>query len=214
MSPEISESGADYLTFVYVPIAFVIAGFIMVLEVLLFNLFASVNEVATGVMVDFLDSALAAAKKLAGYLFLDYFMGTRWAAYFLRMLGGRVGRDVYLECYPIVDIGLLTLEDRVTVDTGVSILPYVMRDMKLVFMETTVREDVTLGPRSNVSSGSIIEPYSALGPLSMASDGETLDGGSYAEGTPLVHVGHWYDPHSSPPGPDPEMVKVFEEMRQ
>jgi myxalamid-type nonribosomal peptide synthetase MxaA len=69
-------------------------------------------------------------------------------------------------------------------------------------------------PRSNFSAGSVIEAHSALGPLSTAADGETIDEGFYAEGSPLMHVGEWWDPSKSRPTPSEEALQTVEEMKR
>ena len=181
----------------------------------IYNLFYKVKDLggSGGVAMDFSFTILAASINLASTFFLDYFKGTRWVAYFFRAIGSRIGRDVYLESILGEDFGLVSVEDNVTVGRDAMIIPVVMRDMKGVYKSTVIHTGTTLGPRSFISSGSVIEARSAVGPLSTAADGETLDEGCYAEGAPLMHIGEWWDPHGSPPGPNEEALQIVEEMK-
>lgn len=195
-------------------VALSLLGFGVFVLMLIYNLFYKFKDFDHGAATDFSFTILAASIHLASIFFLDFFKGTRWVTYFFSSMGSRVGKDVYLESLLGEDFGFVSFEDNVTVGREAMIVPVVIRDMKGVYKPAIVQAGATLGPRSFISSGSVIEARSALGPLSTAADGETIDEGCYAEGAPLMHIGEWWDPNGSPPGPGEEALQIVEEMRQ
>lgn len=197
------------------PVFLILGGFVIYPLFLLYNLIYSMNEVLNGgVIVELWHTILTASLNLSSMFFFNYFMGTRWITYFFRATGVRVGRDVYLESIPAKDFGLVAMEDNVTVARDATVVSYVVRDMKGMYKATTLKTGTTFGPCSYISSGSTIESHGAIGPLSTAADGETVDEGCYAEGAPLLHVGEWFNPESSRPGPSEEALQLFNELRQ
>jgi nucleoside-diphosphate-sugar epimerase/carbonic anhydrase/acetyltransferase-like protein (isoleucine patch superfamily) len=207
-----------YQTTLTIPYTAVALGSLALLSGAVFALMLAYNmfyrRLDKGATTDFLFTILGASINLASMFFLDYFKGTRWVAYFFKSIGSRIGKDVYLESILGKDFGLVSVEDNVTIGRDAMAVPVVIRDMHLVYKSTTIQAGTTLGPRSNFSAGSVIEAHSALGPLSTAADGETIDEGFYAEGSPLMHVGEWWDPSKSPPTPSEEALQNIKEMKQ
>ena len=195
-------------------ISLILLGFGVFVLMLLDNLVYKFKNLDQGPAIDFSFTILAASIHLASTFFLDFFKGTRWVAHFLSSIGSRVGKDVYLESLLGKDFGLASFEDNVTVGRDAMVVPLVIRDMKGVYKPSIIQTGTTLGPRSYFSSGSVIEARSALGSLSTAADGETIDEGCYAEGAPLMHIGDWWDPNGAPPGPGEEALQILEDMRQ
>ena len=158
--------------------------------------------------------ALAGLQSVAGVVFLDALMGTRWAAWYLEALGAKVGDDVYLESIPLVETDLLVLEDRVTVCRGAQIAALTIENGCMDFLQARISADVTIGARSYIMPGSTLEPCCAVGAASTVMKGDLVVEGTFAEGSPLMHLGKYYDPNASKPGPDEKNLKEWEEMRK
>lgn len=158
-------------------------------------------------------TVLAALYNVAGVVFMDALLGTRWAGYYLSALGAQVGQDVYLETIPIVETDLLTLGDRVTVGRGAQILGYLVENGCMDLLEVQIAADVTLGAQACIMPGGRLEARSAVGPLSVAMKGEIVAEGEYAEGAPLAHVGPWFNPKAPKPRLTVAHEKMIEDMR-
>lgn len=158
--------------------------------------------------------ALAALQSTAGVAFLDALMGTRWAGWYLAALGGKVGDDVYLESIPLVATDLLILEDRVTISRDAQVAALTIENGCMDFLQAHISADVSIGPRAYIMPGGTLEVCCAVGALSVAMKGDLVVEGTYAEGSPLMHLGPYFDPNASKPAPDAKNQKDWEEMRK
>ena len=110
--------------------------------------------------------------------------GTPFLPAYLRLLGCRIGRRVFLDTTDITEFDVLRIGDDAALngDCGVQTHLFEDRVMKI--------SSVDIGARCTVGSGSIMlydarmEDDSNLGELSMLMKGETLPAGTAWEGSP------------------------------
>ncbi|KAL4545101.1 hypothetical protein Ndes2526B_g02216 [Nannochloris sp. 'desiccata'] len=159
-------------------------------------------------------AALSSMFDLAGAVFLNALMGTPWAGWYLRALGASIGKDVYLDGLPLAETDLLILGDGVIVNRGAKINVHNVENGTVECLGVEIAPEVTLGPRAHVMPNAVLEERSALGALSVAMKGESVDEGAYAEGYPLTHLGTWYDSEAQQPAAAVDAAAVVEEMRR
>jgi len=173
---------------------------------------ASYSLMAGGVLQR--SSALTILHKAASLPFLDALMGTRFASWYMRALGARIGQDVFLESMPMVQADLLVLGDRVTIAQSAQLLSLAVENGCVDFLEVEVQADATVGPRTYVLPCGTLEERAGVGAMSVVMKGETVGRGMYAEGSPLVFVGEYYNPAAPKPGPDPDHLKLVETLQR
>jgi len=159
-------------------------------------------------------AALSSLFDLAGAVFLNALMGTPWAGWYLRALGASIGKNVYLDGLPLTETELLKLGDGVAINRGAKINVHNVQNGTVECLDVEIAPEVTLGPRAYVMPNAALEERSALGALSVAMKGESVDEGIYAEGYPLTHLGTWYDSEAQQPAAAKEAAAVVEEMRR
>jgi thioester reductase-like protein len=162
----------------------------------------------------FRSAALSSLFDISGPAFLNALMGTRWAGWYLRALGASIGKDVYLDGLPLVETDLLTLGDGVIVNRGAKVMVHNVENGTVECLNTEIAKEVTLGPRAYVMPSAVLEERSALGALSVAMKGETVDQGVYAEGYPLNYLGVWCDSEAPQPAAAVDAAAVVEDMKR
>ncbi|MFB7335651.1 Pls/PosA family non-ribosomal peptide synthetase [Streptomyces adustus] len=111
--------------------------------------------------------------------------GTPVTTAWLRGLGARIGRGVWVESYWLPETDLVTLEDAATVNRGCVLQTHLFHDRILRTGTVVLRQGATLGPGGIVLPGSTIGARTTLGPASLVMAAESVPDDTRWLGNPI-----------------------------
>ncbi|MFF3847586.1 Pls/PosA family non-ribosomal peptide synthetase [Streptomyces sp. NPDC002328] len=111
--------------------------------------------------------------------------GTPVMTAWLRGLGARIGRGVWVESYWLPETDLVTLEDGATVNRGCVLQTHLFHDRILRTDTVVLREGATLGPGGIVLPGSTVGARTTLGPASLVMAAESVPDDTRWLGNPI-----------------------------
>ncbi|MFJ5031766.1 Pls/PosA family non-ribosomal peptide synthetase [Streptomyces sp. NPDC088560] len=111
--------------------------------------------------------------------------GTPVMTAWLRGLGARIGRGVWVESYWLPEADLVTLEDAATVNRGCVLQTHLFHDRILRTDTVVLREGATLGPGGIVLPGSTVGARTTLGPASLVMAAESVPDDTRWLGNPI-----------------------------
>ncbi|MFJ9424406.1 Pls/PosA family non-ribosomal peptide synthetase [Streptomyces sp. NPDC101249] len=111
--------------------------------------------------------------------------GTSVMTAWLRGLGAKIGRGVWVESYWLPETDLVTLEDGVTVNRGCVLQTHLFHDRILRTDTVVLREGATLGPGGIVLPGSTVGARTTLGPASLVMAAESVPDDTRWLGNPI-----------------------------
>ncbi|MFF4565453.1 Pls/PosA family non-ribosomal peptide synthetase [Streptomyces sp. NPDC001435] len=111
--------------------------------------------------------------------------GTPLMTAWLRGLGARVGRGVWVESYWLPETDLVTLEDAASVNRGCVLQTHLFHDRILRTDTVVLREGATLGPGGIVLPGSTVGARTTLGPASLVMAAESVPDDTRWLGNPI-----------------------------
>ncbi|MFF6916318.1 Pls/PosA family non-ribosomal peptide synthetase [Streptomyces sp. NPDC012466] len=111
--------------------------------------------------------------------------GTPVMTAWLRGLGARIGRGVWVESYWLPETDLVTLQDASTVNRGSVLQTHLFHDRILRTDTVVLREGATLGPGGIVLPGSTIGARTTLGPASLVMAAESVPDDTRWLGNPI-----------------------------
>ncbi|MGW1054007.1 Pls/PosA family non-ribosomal peptide synthetase [Streptomyces sp. NPDC002521] len=111
--------------------------------------------------------------------------GTPVMTAWLRGLGARIGKGVWVESYWLPETDLVTLEDAATVNRGCVLQTHLFHDRILRTDTVVLREGATLGPGGIVLPGSAVGARATLGPASLVMAAESVPDDTRWLGNPI-----------------------------
>ncbi|MGW5429131.1 Pls/PosA family non-ribosomal peptide synthetase [Streptomyces sp. NPDC004059] len=111
--------------------------------------------------------------------------GTPVMTAWLRGLGTRIGRGVWVESYWLPEADLVTLGDAATVNRGCVLQTHLFHDRILRTDTVVLREGATLGPGGIVLPGSTVGARTTLGPASLVMAAESVPDDTRWLGNPI-----------------------------
>ncbi|MFJ7046344.1 Pls/PosA family non-ribosomal peptide synthetase [Streptomyces sp. NPDC101112] len=111
--------------------------------------------------------------------------GTPLTNVWLRGLGARIGRGVWVESYWLPETDLVTLGDGATVNRGCVLQTHLFHDRILRTDTVELREGATLGPGGIVLPGSVVGARTTLGPASLVMAAESVPDDTRWLGNPI-----------------------------
>ncbi|WP_433449246.1 Pls/PosA family non-ribosomal peptide synthetase [Streptomyces sp. CA-142005] len=111
--------------------------------------------------------------------------GTPVMTAWLRGLGARIGRGVWVESYWLPEADLVTLGDAATVNRGCVLQTHLFHDRILRTDTVVLREGATLGPGGIVLPGSTVGARTTLGPASLVMAAESVPDDTRWLGNPI-----------------------------
>ncbi|MEU9333639.1 Pls/PosA family non-ribosomal peptide synthetase [Streptomyces sp. NPDC048290] len=111
--------------------------------------------------------------------------GTPVLTLWMRGLGARIGKGVWLESYWLPEADLVSLGDAVTVNRGCVLQTHLFHDRILRTDTVVLREGATLGPGGIVLPGSTVGARTTLGPASLVMAAESLPDDTRWLGNPI-----------------------------
>jgi non-ribosomal peptide synthetase-like protein len=122
--------------------------------------------------------------------------GTPVLNWWLRSMGARIGRGVWLETYWLPEADLVRLGDAVTVNRGCVLQTHLFHDRILRMDTVTLEQGASMGPHGVVLPAATLGAGASVGPVSLVMRGESVPAGSRWIGNP---IGPWAGSVTSQP---------------
>ena len=103
---------------------------------------------------------------------------------FLRLMGCKIGNNVYLGTSLFSEFDLVDIKDNVTLNAGVVIQNHLFEDRIMKASTLRINENCTIGNMAIVLYDSMIDNHTTLKPLSLVMKGEKLPSNTKWEGVP------------------------------
>ncbi|WP_197058496.1 Pls/PosA family non-ribosomal peptide synthetase [Modestobacter caceresii] len=120
---------------------------------------------------------------------LTWLTGTPLLGPLLRLYGAKIGRRTLIDTTYLTEFDLVTLGDDVSVGTNASLQTHLFEDRVMKMDHVVIRDRASVGDKSVVLYGSIIEADATLADLSLVMKGEVLPAGTAWSGIPAQKVG-------------------------
>jgi non-ribosomal peptide synthetase-like protein len=130
--------------------------------------------------------------------------GTPLLPFVYRLLGGRIGKDVYLATDQLGAFDLISLGDAASVDEGASLLGYAIEDGALVIEPVCLGRRCFVGTRSVLRGHAVMEDGARLEDLSLLPNGARIPAGETWAGSPPRRVWPAKTPPTNNDAPAPE----------
>jgi non-ribosomal peptide synthetase-like protein len=112
--------------------------------------------------------------------------GTPVLTAWLRTMGARIGRGVWLETYWLPESDLVRLGDGATVNRGCVVQTHLFHDRIMSMDEVRIDEGATLGPNGIILPGASIGAGTTVGPGSLVTRGDAVPAGTRWLGNPIT----------------------------
>jgi len=132
----------------------------------------------------------ALCENLAYPLLLRALVGTPFLPVFYRLLGCRLGRQVFLDTTELTEFDLISVGHRACLNYGCTVQTHLFEDRVMKMAGLRIDDDCAVGPMSVVLHDSHMEQGARLGGLSLLMKGETLPAQTRWEGSPARNTGY------------------------
>jgi non-ribosomal peptide synthetase-like protein len=132
---------------------------------------------------------------------LTLLQGTPYGAPWLRRMGCRIGRHVYLETTHFSEFDLVRIGDYVALNAGAVIQNHLFEDRIMKASVLEIGDDCTVGNMAVVLYDTEMQAGSSIGPLSLLMKGETLPPETRWAGIPTAPASRWVAALPSSPSP-------------
>ncbi len=105
-----------------------------------------------------------------------------------RLMGAKIGRDVWCETWWLPEFDLITLQDRCTVNRGTVVQTHLFHDRVMSLEHVTIGRGATLGTNSFVLPGASLGDRSTVGPVSLVLRQDQIPSDSVWAGNPVSQV--------------------------
>ncbi len=119
---------------------------------------------------------------------LEPLRGTPFISMYLRLLGAKIGKRVFMDTTDMTEYDLVTIGDDAALNEQCGLQTHLFEDRIMKVSGLTIGERATIGSISIVLYDAVIEADATLGDLSVAMKGETLPAGTTWEGSPAKLV--------------------------
>ncbi len=118
--------------------------------------------------------------------FLNYLRGTPMLPFFLRLLGVRIGKDVYMDSADITEFDCVEIGDRAEFNSFSGPQTHLFEDRIMKIGQVKVGNDVVVNARSIILYNANVSHHAVLGPLTLVMKGENIPAKSAWIGSPAV----------------------------
>jgi non-ribosomal peptide synthetase-like protein len=105
---------------------------------------------------------------------VDALIGTPFLCWYLRALGARIGKRVYLETTDFSEFDLVRIGDGAALNADCTIQTHLFEDRVMKMSKLEIGASCSVGANSLILYDTRMEPGSSLGPLSLLMKGEVL----------------------------------------
>ena len=120
---------------------------------------------------------------------VHYLDGTPFINAYFRLMGARIGRDVYIGSHSLATFDLLTVGDGSSIGMDVSFDGTAVEDGLLRLSPVTIGAGCFVGNRCSLGAGAALEDGAGLEDLSMVPDGACVPAGELWQGSPAATAG-------------------------
>lgn len=107
---------------------------------------------------------------------------------YLRMMGGKIGRDVVFNTQHVYDLDIIEVGDKTVIGANASILGHVGEKGKLVRQPIKIGKNCTVGQYANIFPGVTMGDNCHVGAMSLVPKGSVLDGNAIYGGVPVRKI--------------------------
>ncbi len=172
----------------YLGYALVIAVFVIVLKWAVIGRYRPVEKPLWNQFVWRSELVTSTYENLAVPFFADMLRGTPFLPAYLRLLGCRIGRRVFMDTTDVTEFDVVSIGDDAALNNGCGPQTHLFEDRVMKISTVAIGDRCTLGGGSIVLYDARMEAGSTLGELSMLMKGETLPAGTHWEGSPARPV--------------------------
>ena len=173
-SPLITLSLALLATLIVVALKWLVMGTFKPIIKPLWSPYVWLNEMVNGAYESVMAPAIAP------------FLGTPFIAFFLRLLGCRIGKACYIETTLFSEFDLVQIGDYAALNMGAVIQNHLFEDRVMKSSYLKIGDECAVGNMAVVLYDSEMGPRSSLGPLSLLMKGESLAQGTHWHGIPCM----------------------------
>jgi non-ribosomal peptide synthetase-like protein len=187
-----AEWGVDRIVlvfpFLYLGYALAIGAFVVLLKWLVVGRYRPVEKPLWNPFVWRSELVTSTYENLAVPFFAEMLRGTPFLPAYLRLLGCRIGKRVFMDTTDVTEFDVVKIGDDAALNSDCGPQTHLFEDRVMKISQ------VEIGTRCTVGGGSILlydtqmEPGSSLGELSLLMKGETLPAESRWEGSPARSV--------------------------
>jgi non-ribosomal peptide synthetase-like protein len=127
-------------------------------------------------------------ENLAVPFFADMLRGTPFLPAYLRLLGCKMGRRVFMDTTDVTEFDMVRIGDDAALNSDSGPQTHLFEDRVMKVSVVDIGARCTIGGGSVVLYDTCMEEGSTLGELSMLMKGETLPAGTHWEGSPARPV--------------------------
>ncbi|KHN94756.1 non-ribosomal peptide synthetase [Metarhizium album ARSEF 1941] len=124
-------------------------------------------------------------QSLAVPWFVSFCYGTPFLNMWMRSLGAKIGRGVWLDSHLLPEADLITLEDGATVNRGSVLQTHLFHDRLMRLDKVHLEPGATLGPYAISLPGTTIGAGTTIAPTSLVMRGEHIPPGTRWHGNPV-----------------------------
>jgi non-ribosomal peptide synthetase-like protein len=120
--------------------------------------------------------------------FLAFLCGTPMLPWFLRLLGAKIGKGVYMDTTDLTEFDCVAIGDESELNAACGPQTHLFEDRVMKIGRVEIGKQVTVGACSTILYDTQIGDQVCLGPLTLVAKGERLPDGTRWEGSPAVPV--------------------------
>ncbi|PSB58131.1 Pls/PosA family non-ribosomal peptide synthetase, partial [Chamaesiphon polymorphus] len=117
--------------------------------------------------------------------FLFFLLGTPFAPMLLRLLGMKIGRNVYIETTDFTEFDLITIDDNVILDRDSTLQTHLFEDRVMKLGKLHLYSRAQVGSWGMILYDTVLEPDVLIQPMSLVMKGEKLPPATTWQGIPV-----------------------------
>ncbi|MEJ5998247.1 Pls/PosA family non-ribosomal peptide synthetase [Corynebacterium sp. H130] len=137
------------------------------------------------------------SESLAVPSFIRMCLGSPMFNAWARLMGVKIGKNVWCETWWLPEFDLITLEDGVSINRGTVLQTHLFHDRVMSMEKVTFKAGSTLGPNSFVLPGATVNERTTVFPGSLVMRQETLPADTVWSGNPVRHIAEVTDTDNS-----------------
>ena len=106
--------------------------------------------------------------------------------FFLRLLGAKIGRDVYMDTADLTEFDCVSIGDRAEFNSFSGPQTHLFEDRIMKIGQVQIENDVVVNARSIILYNAKVSHHAVLGPLTLVMKGESIPAQSAWIGSPAV----------------------------
>ena len=118
--------------------------------------------------------------------FLFFLLGTPFAPMLLRLLGMKIGRNVYIETTDFTEFDLITIEDNVILDRDATLQTHLFEDRVMKLGKLHLHPRTQVGSWAMILYDTVLETDVLIQPMSLVMKGEKLPPATTWQGIPVT----------------------------